>query len=523
MQLDETDSLSDRIATHLGVPASSITDWRFVKKSVDARRGHNPVFVVTVDASLHDEQSWYGLNSWRQDIEQVTTLPYEPAVPGNRSLEGRPVVIGAGPAGLFCGLTLATAGYAPIILERGDSIEERVNQTSRFWETGELDPESNVQFGEGGAGAFSDGKLTTRIRDPRCAHVLNTFVTAGAPEEIAWEHMPHIGTDRLRKVIPFITAEIRRLGGDVRFRSKVKDIKTDAAGKVLGVITSGDEFIKSGAVVLAVGHSARDTFTMLLARNVDISAKAFAVGLRIEHLQSMIDEAQYGPFAGHPLLPPATYRLAEKISAQRQAYTFCMCPGGAVLNAASEPGVVVTNGMSNLLRDGRNANSAIVVNVSQADFGSASPLAGMEYQRTIETRAYQLVKPGRMPVQHLGNFLKSRQIKVSKAVEPATAGKVDYADLNLLLPPAITATIRAALPLMGRKIHGFDFDGAVLSGPETRTSSPVRITRGEDRVSVSNQGLYPCGEGAGYAGGIVSAAVDGIHVAEAIIAEFKRS
>jgi uncharacterized FAD-dependent dehydrogenase len=429
------------------------------------------------------------------------------------------VVIGAGPCGLFAGLILAEMGFRPIILDRGKVVRERTQDTWGLWRRSELDPESNVQFGEGGAGTFSDGKLYSQIKDPRFLgrKVLEEFVLAGAPAEILTEAHPHIGTFKLVTMVESMRAKIEALGGEYRFQHRVTDIELDSDRRVRGLRIHTGEFIEASQVVLAVGHSARDTFEMLHGRGVHIEAKPFSIGFRIEHPQSWIDKARFGPCAGHPDLGAAAYSLSHHASNGRTVYSFCMCPGGTVVAAASEPGRVVTNGMSQYSRNERNANAGIVVGITPADYPSGHPLAGVALQRHWESRAYEA--GGRnyfAPGQTVGDFLAGRPSTALGTVVPSYKPGVHLTDLSSVLPGYAIEAIREALPVFGRQIPGYDNAEAMLTGVETRTSSPVRITRGRDFISLNTPGLFPAGEGAGYAGGILSAAVDGIKAAEAV-------
>lgn len=434
--------------------------------------------------------------------------------PGKEELRGRPVVVGFGPAGMFAGLLLAQCGYRPLIVERGANVDERAAAVSRFWKTGELDMQSNVQFGEGGAGTFSDGKLTTRIGDPLCEQVLRQFVRFGAPEAIARLAKPHIGTDRLRGVVRAIREEILRLGGSIRFQTPLTGLELNA-GQIKAA-RMGAETVPTGALILAAGHSARDTFEMLLQSGVRLEPKPFSVGVRIEHLQEQIDRALYGRYTGHPRLPKGEYQLSLR-KGEQAVYTFCMCPGGTVVAAASEAGGVVTNGMSNYRRDGRNANAALVASVD----AFAAPLDGVAFQRQLEQAAFAAGGGNfRAPCQTVGGFLDGFAALPNGAVRPTYPAGVSPARLDTLLPPPVTDLLKTGLRAFDKRLHGFSSPEAVLTGVETRTSSPVRIPRGADYMALGIEGLYPTGEGAGYAGGIMSAAVDGLRVAAAIIERY---
>ena len=512
LSLDRADDLRNACAEKLRCDPARIRSCRLLRRSVDARKKQEVHFVCTLAVEADGEEA---LVRRCRDAEVFRETPAQPLRPRRDRQKPPPVVVGSGPAGLFAALTLAEEGYAPILLERGRPVEERTESVNRFWQTGRLDPDSNVQFGEGGAGTFSDGKLNTGTKDARISRVLETFVRFGAPESILYDALPHIGTDRLCGVVRGIREEIRRLGGRVLFRYKVTDL--DLRGGVKAVICAtpeGEVRIPCDALILAVGHSARDVFELLRRKGVPMAPKPFSVGVRIEHPQRQIDRARYGNFAGHPALGAASYKLAAHVGG-RGVYTFCMCPGGWVVAAASEEGGVVTNGMSTAARDGENANSALLVGVEPKDFGGDDVLSGVAYQRRIERAAYALTGSYRAPCQRVGDFLADRPTSGCGDVRPTYTAGVAYGSVAEILPPPITETLKAGLTAFGEQIAGFDAPDALLTGPETRSSSPVRILR-DDRLR-SPMGFYPCGEGAGYAGGIVSAAVDGIRCAEALL------
>jgi uncharacterized protein len=510
------------ILERLRVPADDLVDYAVVRRAHDARRKSAIAIVYSVDVTLRNEAEVLARFNSERHVQPAPDTSYHlvaraPEMPGPR-----PLVIGAGPCGLFAGLLLAQMGFRPIILDRGKLVRERTKDTWGLWRRGVLNPESNVQFGEGGAGTFSDGKLYSQIKDPRHLgrKVLTEFVRAGAPAEILTEAKPHIGTFRLVTMVESLRATIEALGGEYRFQSKVEDldvaISPDGERQVRGVVLQGGEHIRADHIVLAVGHSARDTFQTLYDRGVHIEAKPFSIGLRIEHPQSLIDRARFGPCAGHPDLGAADYSLSHHCSNGRTVYSFCMCPGGTVVAATSEPGRVVTNGMSQYSRKERNANSGIVVGITPADY-RGHPLAGVALQRHWESRAF--VAGGETyaaPGQRVGDFLASRPSTELGAVTPSYRPGVHLTDLSACLPDYAIDAIREALPAFGRQISGFDAADAMLTGVETRTSSPVRITRDQNFESLNTRRLYPAGEGAGYAGGILSAAVDGIKVAEAV-------
>ena len=522
LPLDHTEAeLRAAILRRLGIAADELLGYSIFRRSHDARKPAAIVFIYTLDVELRHEEA---VRARLKDDRQIAPTPdttyrfVAQAAPGTPA--PRPVVIGTGPCGLFAGLILAQAGFRPIILERGKSVRERTRDTWGLWRKGQLDPESNVQFGEGGAGTFSDGKLYSQIKDPayRGRKVLTEFVKAGAPAEILYVSKPHIGTFRLVTVVENMRAEIESLGGEIRFQSRVEDIDI-AQGQVRGLRLAGGEYLAAGHIVLAVGHSARDTFEMLHRRGVHIEAKAFSIGVRIEHPQSLIDRARFGRNAGNPLLGAADYKLVHHCGNGRSAYSFCMCPGGTVVAATSEAGRVVTNGMSQYSRNERNANSAIVVGVTPADYpdGAVDALAGIAFQRHWEGLAFEAGGSNySAPVQLVGDFLAGRPSTAFGAVLPSYTPGVHLTDLTQCLPDYVVAALRESLPAFAREIAGFAMNDALLTGVETRTSSPLRITRNEEFQSLNTRGLYPAGEGAGYAGGILSAAVDGIKVAEAV-------
>ena len=505
-------------AKQLRLPESAIGQVRLCKKSVDARKKDNVHFVCAVEAAIQGDEN--RLLSRRRDNAVQKAEPYRYQPPQAGKLPQRPVVVGFGPAGMFAALLLAQCGQEPIVLERGQAVEERERAVQRFWKERVLDSQSNVQFGEGGAGTFSDGKLTTGTGDGRIRKVLEELVAAGAPEEILYEAKPHIGTDKLPGVVRSIRRQVIALGGEVRFSTQVTGFRLKE-GRLVGLTLrtpAGEEVLECSQVILAIGHSARGTFQELHRLGLPMEAKAFSVGARIEHPASLIDRAQYGDFAGHPALGAADYKLSCHLENGRGVYTFCMCPGGTVTGAASEEGGVVTNGMSAWARDGRNSNAALLVGVTPADFGAEGPLAGVAFQRQIERAAFRLAGGDySAPAQRVADLLAGVPSKGFGGVLPTYEPGVVPGDISQCLPSFVVDSMKAALPILGRRLRGFDSGDALLTAPETRSSSPVRILRDESCQSPLAQGLYPCGEGAGYAGGIVSAAVDGLRCAEAVL------
>ena len=565
-------------ARALNIPPSDITDIRLLKRSVDARKKHDVHFVATLGVELaggaQAEAAAIEAAAHRKGSANVKAhRPYEPLqVPQvgdspQAQNEPRPIVVGTGPAGLFCALYLARAGLRPLVVERGAAVDERMAAVDAFNAGEPLDPHTNIQYGEGGAGTFSDGKLTTNIKSPWAQHVLHLFVEAGAPEEILWQAKPHIGTDLLVDIVRNIRKQIEQAGGEVRFNTQLTALHFENGHLTQAEITSLQptqtlrgrstncpetaqpgpvaELIPASRVVLACGHSARDTFELVRDAGVHMEQKPFSVGVRIEHPQQLINRSQYGKAADHPALGAADYKLSMHLRPQKGeeqglgVYTFCMCPGGEVVCAASEPEGVVVNGMSRFARDGRNANSALLVGVGPEDFDGEDPLAGIKLQREMEQKAYRTAiaaggQPYQAPAQTVGDFLAHRAGSPSKQVKPTYARGVAWCDLHECLPPFVARAMEQALPQLDRRLHGFADPQAVLTGVETRSSSPVRIVRGKNMQAQlaaapataaapePETGLYPCGEGAGYAGGIMSAACDGLRVASALAESLQR-
>ncbi len=514
-------ALRGAVVKKLSIAAADLLELSVFRRSYDARKPSQIHLIYTVDVRLKDEAGVAKRLARDRHVAPTPNMAYRFVARAPENLKSRPVVIGTGPCGLFAGFILAEMGFRPIILERGKIVRERTKDTFALWRKRILNPTSNVQFGEGGAGTFSDGKLHSGIKDTafRDRKVLTEFVKAGAPDEILYVSKPHIGTFRLVSMVENMRATMEKLGAEIRFESKVQDIEIETLGderQVRGVVLENGETIRTDHVVLAVGHSARDTFEMVYERGVYIEPKPFSIGVRVEHPQSMIDRCRFGKFAGHPMLGAADYKLVHHASNGRSVYSFCMCPGGQVVAATSEPGRVVTNGMSQYSRAERNANSGIVVGITAADY-PGHPLAGIAFQREWESRAF--VAGGSnydAPGQLIGDFLDGRPSAALGTVIPSYKPGVHLTDLAACLPDYVTAAIREALPAMDRQIKGYAMPDAVMTGVETRTSAPIRITRGETFQSVNTKGLYPAGEGAGYAGGILSASVDGIRVAEAV-------
>ena len=531
--------LTEKAARTLRIRPEEIASLRVVRQSIDARKKPEIRLIYTVDVKLVGAREEKVLLSCRKnpDVGPAPEVRYRFPEPGKEILAERPLIIGTGPAGLFCGYLLAKAGYRPLLLERGEDVESRTRRVEEFWKTGVLSADSNVQFGEGGAGTFSDGKLNTLVKDKdgRNTEVLKIFVENGAPEEIRYESRPHVGTDVLSRVVKHMRERILSWGGEVRFSTRVTELVIEG-GRVRGVVCENGERIDAGAVVLAIGHSARDTFAMLEKKGIPMEAKSFAVGFRVEHPQELINLSQYAQRRPEAL-PPASYKLTAKTSEGRGVYSFCMCPGGYVVNASSEPGRLAVNGMSYSGRNGKNANSAIIVSVTPQDYGAGGPLAGIHFQRELEERAFQAAG-GAVPVQRYADYAgterengsavaeadgmvrEKRERHVPADFSPAIKGAWKFADLRDILPPSVRKAFLEGMEAFDRIIPGFADDAVCLSGVESRTSSPVRIPRDETLQS-SVRGLYPCGEGAGYAGGITSAAMDGMRVAEAIAARYQ--
>jgi uncharacterized FAD-dependent dehydrogenase len=510
--------LKKAAAKALRITETYIDTIQIRRQAVDARKKSSLYFVYTIDCAVKDEHHLVQ----KLDNKKIIIAPdetYKNVTPGKETLSLNPIIIGSGPAGLFAGLLLAQNGYKPLILERGCDIDRRTMDVAAFWKNGTLDPDSNIQFGEGGAGTFSDGKLTTLINDPRCKKVLQEFVASGAPENILYVNKPHIGTDLLREIVKTIRKRIVAYGGNVLFQHQVTDIRIDN-NTLRAVQVNNSQWIDCSVALFAIGHSARDTVSMLHNHLLHIVQKPFAIGVRIEHPQELIDNAQYGKFAGHPRLGAADYKMAFHGENHRSAFTFCMCPGGEVVAAASHKGGVVTNGMSYHSRKGINANAALLVNILPSDFPDTHPLSGFEFQRHWEEKAFLLGGSNYYaPVQRVEDFLLNRTTTKIGAVKPTYTPGVTPSDLHNSLPTYVSATLHNAIPSFAHQIEGFSLPDALLTGVETRSSSPVRLVRNEMYES-SIDGIFVAGEGAGYAGGITSAAADGIRVAEAIIKKY---
>lgn len=514
------------IVNQLGIHQSELVSYRVYKRSYDARQKRNIFFIYSLDVETSKDAELLVRSPQNTQIRSRPDDTYQFVTQAPKFLKERPIIIGMGPCGLFAGLILAQMGFKPLILERGKGVRERTVDTFGLWRKGQLNTESNVQFGEGGAGTFSDGKLYTQIKDPKHhgRKVLQEFVLAGAPEEILYLSKPHIGTFRLVTVIEKMRATIESLGGEIRFEQRVDEVLIENK-HVQGVVLNTGETFLSQHIVFAIGHSARDTFRMLFNQGVYIEAKPFSIGLRVEHPQSLIDRCRFGDYAGNTLLGAADYKLVHHCKNGRSVYSFCMCPGGTVVAATSEVGHVVTNGMSQYSRNERNANSAVVVGVDPEQDYPGHPLAGLDLQQRLEKQAFILGGENyHAPAQLVGDFLKNTRSETLGSVDPSYKPGIKLGDLSTCLPDYAIVAIREAIPIFDKKIHGFAMNDAVLTGVETRTSSPIRIKRHRESLeSINIKGLYPAGEGAGYAGGILSAAVDGVKVAEALALDLMKN
>ena len=515
---NQQEHIINKISKLLHINKEKIISYNIQKQSLDARKKDNICYVYEIDVEIENENKILNKMS-SKDIFSAPIENYHFPSSGKKKLEERPVIVGSGPAGLFCAYLLAENGYRPLVIERGEMIEKRVDTVEKFWETGILNSESNVQFGEGGAGTFSDGKLNTLVKDKffRGKKAFEIFVENGAPKEIMYLNKPHIGTDILRNVVISIRKKIISMGGEFRYNTKLTNINI-IDNSVQEIEINNKEIIPCNVLVLAIGHSARDTFKMIYEQNIKMSAKPFAVGLRIEHPQTLINKSQYG-VEKHHLLPPASYKLTYTTKKNRGVYSFCMCPGGYVVNASSEQEHLVVNGMSNYQRDTKNANSAIVVTVSPKDFGQ-EPLSGIEYQRKLEKLAYMKGK-GKIPLQLYKDFKNNEPSTKIGNITPSVKGQYTFANLNEILPEYINESINEAMLEFAKKIEGYSNEDTILLGAESRTSSPVRIER-DDNGQSNVLGIYPCGEGSGYAGGITTAAIDGIKTAENIAKEYDK-
>jgi len=520
------DELSKKVANILGIAIEKINDLTVVKRAVDSRNRGKINFVYSADVLVDNPDKivekiskFHDKTVKRHRIRLQEAYVYEIPSVTVKSTDKRPIIIGSGPSGLFCALLMARAGLKPLIIERGKCVDKRVNDVNKFFNTGELNVNSNIQFGEGGAGTFSDGKLNTLIKNSRIKYIFNEFLLAGAPEDIAWQGHPHIGTDKLREVVKNMSKEIVNLGGEIRFESCLTNIGMKN-GKIVSAIINDCEEIFTNELVLAIGHSARDTYEMLFENGVKMEQKVFSIGVRIEHKAKMINKAQYKDFYNSPKLPTARYKLVANSEGNRPVYTFCMCPGGYVVAAASEKGMLVTNGMSEYNQDGENSNSALLVNVFPEDIASDHSLAGIEFQRKWEKKAFEAGgRDFKAPAVLVSDFLNDRKSVEIADVKATYKPGIVLGSLDGCLPDYVLESIRGALPFLDRKVKGFAHPEALITGVETRTTAPVRLIRDESFQS-NIAGLYPAGEGAGYAGGIISSAVDGIRIAEVIIEKY---
>ncbi|MDO9179378.1 MAG: NAD(P)/FAD-dependent oxidoreductase [Agitococcus sp.] len=517
------EAITAAIVERLAIPAIDLLGYTIHKRSYDARKSSAIILTYIIDVEVKNEAQLLAKFVGHAHVKATPDMAYKFVAQAPEGLTERPIIVGFGPCGILAALVLAQMGFKPIVLERGKAVRERTKDTWGLWRKNVLNPESNVQFGEGGAGTFSDGKLYSQIKDPKHLgrKVLDEFVKAGAPEEILFINKPHVGTFKLVTMVETIRQTIESLGGEIRFQQRVVDLEIDFdgdnRGQVRGVKLASGEVLRSNHIIVALGHSARDSFAMMHERGVFMEAKPFSVGFRIEHPQGLIDRCRFGKFAGHPLLGAADYKLVHHASNGRSVYSFCMCPGGTVVAATSEPNRVVTNGMSQYSRNERNANAGIVVEINPNDYPESGALGGIAFQRFWESRAFELGGGTyAAPAQLVGDFLARKSSTQVGSVEPSYKPAVNWCDLSTCLPDYVIEAVREALPAFDKKIKGFAMKDAVLTGVETRTSSPLRITRGDNCQSLNVKGLFPAGEGAGYAGGILSAGVDGIKVAEAV-------
>lgn len=518
IEKDNTYEIKNKISKKINCNINDIKEIKINKKSLDARQKPNLFYIYEVDININNEEKILSKNINDKDILKTPHEKYNYPKIGNKDLSKRPIIVGSGPAGLFCAYLLAELGYQPLVIERGEPIEQRIKTVENFWKTNNLNKESNVQFGEGGAGTFSDGKLNTLVKDKdyRMKKIFEIFVNCGADKEILYINSPHIGTDMLRNVIKNMRNKIIKLGGTFLYNTCLTNLIIEN-NVIKGIEINNKNTIDTDILVLAIGHSARDTFEMLLNNNLNLESKPFAIGLRVQHKQELINKNQYGE-KYNKILPPASYKLTYQTKSGRGVYSFCMCPGGYVVNASSESGKLAINGMSNHQRESENANSAIIVTVDSKDYGN-NPLDGIKFQQKLEEKAYQLGN-GKIPIQILKDFHNNVETTKLGNINPIFKGNYQYTNLNKLLPKDISDSMKEAFENFDKKIRGFDREDTILAGIESRTSSPVRIPRNDDLESIDIKGIYPCGEGAGYAGGITTSAMDGLKVAESIIKKY---